>query len=138
MEQVAELVIQACHGDKGAWETLIQNVYPSGLSQARMLLRDQDLAEDALQNALIKVYRYLPSLGKPTVFKAWFRKILMNEVFLILRTRQKETEGLDTDHILDQSLSIEEQVTLKVEIFRALQVLSLEQQQVFIEVDIRR
>ncbi|HWQ43197.1 MAG TPA: sigma-70 family RNA polymerase sigma factor [Desulfosporosinus sp.] len=137
MEQVAELVRQARHGDEEAWQALIQNVYPSGLSQARMLLRDQDLAEDALQNALIKVYRYLPSLGKPTAFKAWFRKILMNEVFLILRIRQKETEGLDSGLVLDQSLSFDEQVTLKVEIFRALQILPFEQQQVFIEVDIR-
>ena len=137
MEQVAELVRQVRHGDEEAWHTLIQNVYPIGLSQARVLLRDQDLAEDALQNALIKVYRFLPSLGKPAAFMAWFRKILMNEVFLVLRTRQKETQGLDPELILDQSLSIEEQVTLKVEIFRALQLLPLEQQQVFIEVDIR-
>lgn len=137
MEQVAELVNRARGGEEGAWEVLVRKIYPSGLTQARILLRDRDLAEDALQNALIKVYLHLCSLEEPAAFLGWFRRILMNEVYLILRTRQKDIEGLDPNFILDQQLSLEEHVTLKLEIFQALQVLPLEQQQTFIEVDIR-
>ncbi len=136
LDQVSEFVRDVQSGNKEAWESLLRNVYPSALSQAKMLLRDQDLAEDALQNALIKVFKFLPTLETPEAFKAWFRRVLMNEVYLILRIRQKETEGLNAELLVDQCAAPDERVTLKVELFRVLQMLPFEQQQVFIEVDV--
>lgn len=94
MEEVQGLVIRARHGDEGAWQALIERIYPLGLSHVRSLLRDQDLASDALQNALIKLYRNLDSLQDVSAFLAWWRRILTNEAYMILRLKQRETEGL--------------------------------------------
>ena len=53
IEQNAVLIKKAQAGDLVAWEILIASVYPPALHQARALLRDADLAEDAVQNALM-------------------------------------------------------------------------------------
>ena len=51
----------------------------SGMTSDRMyalaarILRDNDLAEDALQGALITVWRQLPTLRDPDRFEAWVR-----------------------------------------------------------------
>ena len=51
IEQNTALIKKAKAGDPVAWESLIAMVYPPVLRQARNLLRDKDLAEDAVQNA---------------------------------------------------------------------------------------
>ncbi|HBP64879.1 MAG TPA: RNA polymerase sigma factor, partial [Desulfosporosinus sp.] len=56
IEQNEALIKKAQAGDLVAWESLLETVYPPALRQARALLRDADLAEDAVQNALLKMH----------------------------------------------------------------------------------
>ena len=70
LEMKTPLVLQAQAGDMEAWQSLLAEIYPHALRQARALLRDRDLAEDAVQNALIKLYYHLHSLVEPAAFTA--------------------------------------------------------------------
>ena len=45
---------------------------------ARLVLRDVQLAEDAVQEALVKAWRELPSLRDPDRFDAWLHRLLVN------------------------------------------------------------
>ena len=45
---------------------------------ARLILRDSDLAEDAVQEALIHCWRELPRLRDPGRFDAWLNRLLVN------------------------------------------------------------
>lgn len=47
---------------------------------ARLILRDADRAEDAVQDTLVACWRNLPSLRDPDRFDAWLRRLLLNHV----------------------------------------------------------
>ena len=135
IEQNVGLIKKAQAGDLVAWESLLATVYPPALRQARALLRDEDLAEDAVQNALIKMHSHLHSLVEIAAFSAWWRRIVTNEVYMILRLKQRETQGLEG--ILQQmGLAVDELVVLRCELARTLQLLPIDQQQVVIDVDL--
>ncbi|SPF40841.1 RNA polymerase sigma factor, sigma-70 family [Candidatus Desulfosporosinus infrequens] len=136
IEQNAGLIKKAQAGDLLAWESLLATVYPPALRQALALLRDGDLAEDAVQNALIKMHTHLHSLVEITAFSAWWRRIVTNEVYMILRLKQKETQGLDEGIFQQIGLAVDEMVVLRCELARALQLLPFDQQQVVIDVDL--
>jgi len=134
--EINGLIKKAQQGDLGAWESLLSQVYPPALRQARAQLRDQDLAEDAVQNALLKMHTHLHTLIEITAFSSWWRRIVTNEVYMILRLKQRETERLD-EGILEQiGLAVDELVVMRYELARALQLLPLDQQQVVIDVDL--
>lgn len=131
-----KLIKKAQAGDLVAWESLLAQIYPPALSQARALLRDADLAEDAVQNALFKIHTHLHSLVEIAAFSAWWRRIVTNEVYMILRLKQRETRGLDERMLQKIGLAVDELVVLRCELARALQLLPIAQQQVVIDVDL--
>src|SRR4029078_9299440 len=55
---------------------------------AARILRDSDLAEDALQGALINAWRQLPDLRDPDRFEAWVRKVLVHACYADARRRR--------------------------------------------------
>jgi RNA polymerase sigma factor (sigma-70 family) len=137
-ETKVHLILKAQAGDLIAWQSLLTDLYPQALRQARALLRDRDLAEDAVQNTLIKLYTHLDSLVEPASFTAWWRRILTNEVYAILRLNQRESSQLLDEGIQQQSgLAIDEMVALRCELARALQRLPFDQQQVVLDIDLR-
>ena len=85
-----ELISKAKHGNTEDWECLLKELYPSALSKAYSLLRDGDLAQDAVQNAMIKVYNNLATLQDNQAFFGWWQRILTNEIYLILRLKRRE------------------------------------------------
>ncbi|KLU59791.1 ECF RNA polymerase sigma factor SigM [Peptococcaceae bacterium CEB3] len=132
-----DLLVRAQAGDVQAWQCLLAEIYPEALRQARTLLRDRDLAEDAVQNALLKVYLHIGSLKAPSAFPGWWRRILTNETYLILRLYRRETQGIPDGVLRDSGLAMDEWIGLRFELAKAVQDLVLEQQQVFIEVDLK-
>ncbi len=66
------------HGDHDAFAALATGVVDQCYALARMILRDVDRAEDAVQETLVKVWRELPRLRDPDRFDAWLRRLLVN------------------------------------------------------------
>jgi len=136
IEQTEVLIKGAQAGDLVAWGSLLESVYPPAIRQARALLRDADLAEDAVQNALMKMHTHLHTLVEISSFSAWWRRIVTNEVYMILRLKQREIQGLDEGSLRQIGLPVDELVVLRCELTRVLKLLPLDQQQVVMDVDL--
>jgi len=82
----------ARRGDALAFEALVATRLAGAFRLAAAILgRDADPA-DAVQNALVAVWRELPRLREPERFDAWFRRILVNECRMQLRTSARARE----------------------------------------------
>ena len=67
---------------------------------ARLILRDHELARDAVQDGFIRAWRSLPSLRDPDRFEGWLRSLVARSCIDILRRRGRrpiEVELASTD-----------------------------------------
>ena len=72
------LIQSAQRGDVGAFEELIRG-YQTRLHRLILVLAgDQDDAEDALQESLLKVFRALPTFRGEAAFSTWLHRIAIN------------------------------------------------------------
>jgi RNA polymerase sigma-70 factor (ECF subfamily) len=71
-------VERAQHGDEYAFATLTRIVGDECMAVAFRILRDSDLAADAVQLALVTAWRELPRLRDPERFEPWLHRTLMN------------------------------------------------------------
>jgi len=72
-----ELVERAMAGDREAFSELIRLSVNRLYAAARLILRDQWLAEDATQDALVAAWRGLSGLRDPDRFEAWLYRVLV-------------------------------------------------------------
>jgi RNA polymerase sigma-70 factor (ECF subfamily) len=72
-----ELVEQAQRGDREAFGHLARASIDRLFAIAHRILRDFDLAEDAVQQTLVIAWRELPALRDPDRFEAWSRRLLV-------------------------------------------------------------
>ena len=73
-----DLVERARQGDREAFGELAAGEVDRLNAIARLVLRDSDLAEDAVQEALVRCWRQLPKLRDVDRFDAWMYRILMH------------------------------------------------------------
>ena len=78
-------VREARAGSTDAYELVVQGVIGWAYRVASAILRSEDAAADATQNALVAAWRELPQLREPEQFDPWFRRILVNECRMQLR-----------------------------------------------------
>jgi RNA polymerase sigma-70 factor (ECF subfamily) len=76
---VRDLVIRARAGDQDAFAQLAAQSIGRLTAVARMILRDEFAAQDAVQEAFIDVWRSLPGLREPDKFEAWTRRVLVRK-----------------------------------------------------------
>lgn len=76
----SELVRLARQGDRDAYDIILTERVDHLYRIARLTLRDFDSAEDAVQEALVRCWRDLPSLKDPDRFDAWLNRILMRAI----------------------------------------------------------
>ena len=88
-----ELVRRAQQGDAEAFDSLARMVGDRCLAVAVRILRDVDLAEDAVQTALIAAWRELRALRDPSRFEPWLHRILTNACYVEARRRRRWAEG---------------------------------------------
>jgi len=91
---VPTLLAAARAGDQRALATLLAEARPRALSVALKVLRSPDDAEDAVQEAFLKVWRYLDRFEGRASFTTWIHRIVMNASLDLLR-RQSARPELD-------------------------------------------
>lgn len=71
-------VERAMAGDHDAFAALAAANVDRMYGLARLILRDVDRAEDATQEALVRMWRELPRLRDADAFRPWVRRLLVN------------------------------------------------------------
>lgn len=84
-----ELVERAGRGDHDAFAVLATASATRLDAAARLILRDPELARDAVQNALVRAWRDLPGLRDPEKFDAWTHRLLVNSCLDEARRRRR-------------------------------------------------
>ena len=84
-----ELVERARRGDHDAFAVLAAATIDRLDSTARLILGDPDLAKDAVQEALFRAWRELPTLRDPDRFQSWLRRTLVRACFGEGRKRRR-------------------------------------------------
>ena len=128
-----DLVERAQNGDREAFGALVGLISDRMYGLAARILRDSDLAEDALQGALINAWRQLPDLRDPDRFEAWVRKVLVHACYAEARRRRSWAANVrvlpvDGPAGADDIVSIDDRDQLD----RAFRRLSVEQRAVFV------
>lgn len=127
------LVERARQGDGEAFDALARIVGDRCMAIACRILRDADLAEDAVQAALIIAWRELRTLRDPDRFEPWIHRIVTNQCYSEARRRRRQTADirllpvethLDTGEILT--------VNDRDQLERAFRRLTLEQRAVLV------
>lgn len=73
-----DLVEAARRGDHEAFEVLAMSAGDRLYSVAHLIVRSTDVAEDAVQEALVRAWQQLPSLRDPDRFEAWLYRLVVN------------------------------------------------------------
>jgi RNA polymerase sigma-70 factor (ECF subfamily) len=87
-----DLVIQAQHGDAGAFEALASEAIGRLHGIAFRILRDRDRADDATQQALVATWSHLRDLRDPDRFDAWTYRLVVNAAY---RQARRESTRCD-------------------------------------------
>ncbi len=93
-----ELVRLAREGDRDAFDILMTAVVDHLYRIARLILRDFDSAEDAVQEALVRCWRDLPKLRDPDRFDAWLNRLLLNSITDEARGRRRYAANVTVLH----------------------------------------
>jgi RNA polymerase sigma-70 factor (ECF subfamily) len=120
-------------GDREAFGQLVGLTSDRLYAIATRILRDSDLAEDALQGALITAWRELPRLRDPDRFEAWVRRLLVHACYAEARRRRQWSGNVrvlpvDGPADTDDLVSVADRDVLD----RAFRRLTIEQRSVFV------
>ena len=83
------LIDRARQGDHDAFADLVDGRLARLDAAARLILRDGELARDAVQEAMIRAWRDLPGLRDPDRFDAWLQRLLANACLDLVRRRKR-------------------------------------------------
>lgn len=89
MEVGAEVILSAQSGDKAALEELISNSYRPAYTLAVRLMGNPHDAQEATQEAYIRVIKGLGRLEEPGAFATWLFRIVSNVCVSQLRKRSR-------------------------------------------------
>ena len=87
MDQTA-LIERASQGDHEAFGALVGVRLARLDTAARLILRDAELARDAVQEAMLRAWRNLPGLRDPERFDAWLHRLTVNACLELARRRR--------------------------------------------------
>jgi RNA polymerase sigma-70 factor (ECF subfamily) len=88
------LVDRAQQGDKEAFGTLTQLVGDRCMAIAYRILRDADLAADAVQTALVAAWRDLPALRDHDRFEPWLYRVLIRICYAEAKRRRRSVPNV--------------------------------------------
>jgi len=93
------LVREAATGDRQAMERLLMKAQAVAFRFSLLVCGKPDDAEDVMQDALLKTYKYISSIEKPEAFRAWLFRTVRNACLIKRRRHVDEpahVESLDS------------------------------------------
>ncbi len=124
-----QLIVQAKGGDERAFADLTSEIGARLDRVAYGILRDRDMAEDAMQAALVQIWRKLPTLRDPDRFEAWSYKLLVHACYAEAKRSRRTIGGLVDEVPGRDDLGV---VLDRDQLERAFRRLTLEQRTVLV------
>jgi len=91
----AELIRRVRARIKEAFRLLVEKYRAVIFGTAYLMTRDRGLAEDAVQETLIRMWKHLSSLRQDENLKAWLVRIVVNEINYQRRKKRVPTIPLE-------------------------------------------
>ncbi len=88
----AELVRAVQAGDRDAMETLLMRAQEVAYRFSLLVCGRPDDADDAMQEALLKTYRFAARIREPEAFRAWLYRTVRNACLINRRKRAHEPD----------------------------------------------
>ena len=106
------LIERASRGDHEAFGMLVGEHLARLDTAARLILRDADLARDAVQEAMLRAWRNLRGLRDPGRFDAWLHRLTINACLDIARQRRGRAVEIELTAFHDPTIpDVSTQVT---------------------------
>ena len=86
-----DLVRRAQQGDQDAFAVLAGAAVARLDAAARLILRDSELARDAVQDSMVRAWRDLPGLRDPDRFTPWLHRLTVNACLDVARRRRRRS-----------------------------------------------
>jgi RNA polymerase sigma-70 factor, ECF subfamily len=96
----AELVAGLRAGDAQAFELLVRRHSAPLLRLARRFLGNEEDARDALQDAMVAVYRSIGSFEGNAMLSTWLHRIVVNACLMKLRSKRRRPDEVDIESLL--------------------------------------
>ncbi|MDX2170130.1 MAG: sigma-70 family RNA polymerase sigma factor [Deltaproteobacteria bacterium] len=86
------LLARLRHGDEAAFAELVEHNTARLLAVAKRLLRNEDEARDAVQEAFLSAFKALPTFHGESKLSTWLHRITVNAALMRLRSRKHRAE----------------------------------------------
>lgn len=87
-----DLVIGLRAGDPAAYDELVRLHGPRMLAVARRLMREEEEARDAHQDALVRVLESVEGFSGRSLLSTWLYRVVVNSCLMRLRARRRRRE----------------------------------------------
>jgi len=87
-----DLVRRLKAGDEEAYAIVVRAMGGRMLSVARRFLQDEELAQDAVQDAFLSAFRSMHTFDGGAQLATWLHRIVVNASLMKLRTRRRKPE----------------------------------------------
>jgi RNA polymerase sigma-70 factor (ECF subfamily) len=95
-----DLVLRAATGDHDAFASLATDAYGRLHRTAQLILRREDLASDAVQEALISAWLHIRAVRDPDRFDAWLNRLVVRACYQELRRAKRGPIEIYADTIV--------------------------------------
>ena len=126
------LVERAQRGDRDAYAQVATLSSHRLYAVALRILRDPDAASDALQAALVRIWRDLPSLRDTALFDAWSYRVMLRACSDARRRARRSVPSIDLAAIEPAVGDSQSLVALRDELERAFAALRIDQRAVLV------
>ena len=128
-----DLVLRARGGDHEAFAALASAAYDRLSRSARLILRSEDQAADAVQDALTTAWLHIRAVRDPDRFDAWLYRLLVRGCYReARRTRRREVVEIRMTMPDGAGGDIQTQVAMRDQLERGFRRLTPEQRAVLV------
>ncbi len=107
-EPLPQLLNRCKAGENGAVASLVERFQPWLHRYSASIVRDEDLAEDAVQEAFAAALEKLDDLRDPKAFQDWLRQLARTHAYRILRKRRELPLAEDHDEPSNEPSPVEQ------------------------------